>query len=80
MKTKYIIGFLSFFSFLVVLFLVLFHQITSFDDYIYSFIYSIHNSFFDSFFPFITMLGNTIPVLCIVIPVNFLLVRYVFKK
>lgn len=47
--------------------LVVTNNITQFDDVTYNFIFSLRNNFLDIFLKGITKLGNTIPILCIVI-------------
>ncbi len=66
-KISYIISAISLLLFTIVMILVLNNSITLFDNTIYNFLISKRCDFLDTYFKTITKLGNTVPVLLIVI-------------
>lgn len=66
-KISYIISAISLLLFTVVMILVLNNSLTLFDNTIYNFLISKRCDFLDIYFKTITKLGNTVPVLLIVI-------------
>ena len=67
MKKRYYILIILLLLVALITTLVVTNNITQFDDVIYNFIFSLRNNFLDIFLKGITKLGNTIPILCIVI-------------
>ena len=66
-KISYIISLVSLLLFTIVMILVLNNSLTLFDNTIYNFLISKRYYFLDTYFKTITKLGNTVPVLLIVI-------------
>lgn len=67
MKKRYYILIILLLLVALITTLVVTNNITQFDDVIYNFIFSLRNNSLDIFLKGITKLGNTIPILCIVI-------------
>ena len=67
MKKRYIIEIILLLIFIGFTYFVVTNNITKFDDIIYNSIFSIRNNFWDFLLKTITILGNTIPIICIVI-------------
>jgi undecaprenyl-diphosphatase len=67
MKKRTIIAYVSLIIFVLITILILTNNISSFDNYIYKIISNMRCDFLDSFMKLITSIGNTIPVLIILL-------------
>lgn len=76
MKKKFIITLLLLIAFLLIMLLVITNNISKFDNVIYNFLIGLRCNFLDIYFKWITKLGNTMTILCIVV----LLLIYLEKK
>jgi len=76
MKKSFIIASLLLIAFLLVMFLVVTDNISTFDSTIYNFLIGLRCKGLDIYFKWITKLGNTMTILCIVV----LLLIYLEKK
>lgn len=76
MKKRFIIASLLLIAFLLVMFLVVTDNISTFDSAIYNFLIGLRCKGLDIYFKWITKLGNTMTILCIVV----LLLIYLEKK
>lgn len=76
MKKRFIITSLLLIAFLLVMFLVVTDNISTFDSAIYNFLIGLRCKGLDIYFKWITKLGNTMTILCIVV----LLLIYLEKK
>lgn len=65
MKKQHMIAVLCLVGFIGIMLLVLFHQISWFDESVYHLIYGNHNKLFDNFFIHFTKIGNTLPTIII---------------
>lgn len=67
MRKRKIIGTIVLVGFIIVTILILTNNLNKFDNFIYSYVFNIRNTFFDIFFIFFTRLGDIIPVTIITI-------------